>query len=260
MGKSTIDLNEYNHIPTVKYRERVAIFCDKFRKLLPNFEDFCATIILNSGQRVWMANHPLDAIEYVNQGLDRGDTRLFKKLYNGKTYHLFYQNEDIDYIDNLIKLFAEERKTFRCYGIHRVCFDCTLVITLGTNEEIDDLEKFYHDTINLFEKMTCEFFDEMIDAFITEMPPLNNTRFATEKNFREFVIKNREVFKPINLTNRDKEILYLSSLGKTAEEIALITDLTFETVSTYRKRVIKKLNAKNLIHAVNLAKLQGDIS
>lgn len=49
------------------------------------------------------------------------------------------------------------------------------------------------------------------------------------------------------------EVLYWAAFGKTAGETAIILSLSENTVLSYRKEAIKKLNASNITNAVWLA-------
>ena len=54
----------------------------------------------------------------------------------------------------------------------------------------------------------------------------------------------------IYLTEREKEVLLWSALGKTSADTAEILQISRETVETYIKSSIEKLGATNRTHAV----------
>lgn len=56
------------------------------------------------------------------------------------------------------------------------------------------------------------------------------------------------------LSNREIEVLYLLSKGRRSNEIAAILNLNERTISTYKTRVLVKLNVTNLIDLINKAK------
>lgn len=62
---------------------------------------------------------------------------------------------------------------------------------------------------------------------------------------------------PLALTRGELNVLYWSAMGKTAKEVACIINLSPETVSSYRKRCLRELNASNIIQAVFLAQIYG---
>ena len=55
------------------------------------------------------------------------------------------------------------------------------------------------------------------------------------------------------LTSREFEVLYLLSSGHSTPEIAKELFLSPETVKTYRKNLITKLDAKNVANLIRLA-------
>ena len=59
------------------------------------------------------------------------------------------------------------------------------------------------------------------------------------------------------LTNREQEILRLAAEGKTAKEIAKQLFLSSGTVRNYLSEITQKLEAKNKIEAISIAKEKG---
>ncbi|MBP1838222.1 response regulator [Formosa algae] len=57
------------------------------------------------------------------------------------------------------------------------------------------------------------------------------------------------------LSTREVEVLKLLSIGKKNKEIAKELDINEKTVSTYKARLMKKLQASNLVELLNQAKL-----
>jgi DNA-binding CsgD family transcriptional regulator len=55
------------------------------------------------------------------------------------------------------------------------------------------------------------------------------------------------------LSNREVEVLRLLSNGKKNSEISKILGLNEKTISTYKLRLLKKLNVSNLVDLVNKA-------
>ncbi|MDZ4823919.1 MAG: LuxR C-terminal-related transcriptional regulator [Flavobacteriales bacterium] len=58
--------------------------------------------------------------------------------------------------------------------------------------------------------------------------------------------------KPIDLTERERQILLLIRLGKKNEEIAEALDLSVNTVKTHMKSLFKKLNVRNRTEASHI--------
>mgnify|MGYP001253425383 CR=1 FL=1 len=96
--------------------------------------------------------------------------------------------------------------------------------------------------------------------FLENLPTLKNTRFATDERYREVIIKNRNDPPKEKLTTGEVDFLYWAAQGKTSEETGIILGLTKNSLDTYRKRAIAKLNAANITHAVYTASLYGLIA
>ena len=61
------------------------------------------------------------------------------------------------------------------------------------------------------------------------------------------------------LTNREKEILLLICEGFLSKEIAYKLNISLYTVNNHRKNILSKLNADNIIEAINIARSWGII-
>jgi DNA-binding NarL/FixJ family response regulator len=62
------------------------------------------------------------------------------------------------------------------------------------------------------------------------------------------------------LSPREKEIMHLMAEGMTAEQIANQLSVSVETVRTHVRNVIRKLQARNRVHAIALALERGEIA
>lgn len=60
-----------------------------------------------------------------------------------------------------------------------------------------------------------------------------------------------------NLTDREKQILQMISIGKLSKEIGALLEISIHTVNTHRQRILEKLQVDNSIEAVNIAKRNG---
>ncbi|MFI5172697.1 MAG: response regulator transcription factor, partial [Chitinophagales bacterium] len=67
----------------------------------------------------------------------------------------------------------------------------------------------------------------------------------------EFNTLNAELTRPIAFSDRETQILYLIAQGKTTREIADDLFLSANTVETHRKRMIKRVRAKNIFGVFN---------
>ena len=55
------------------------------------------------------------------------------------------------------------------------------------------------------------------------------------------------------LSEREKQVLFMSACGKTGPEIAILLNVTPNTVSTYKSRILEKLGCHTIAEAVALA-------
>lgn len=57
------------------------------------------------------------------------------------------------------------------------------------------------------------------------------------------------------LSQREKQVLFLSACGRTGPEIASSLNVTPNTVATYKRRILEKLGCRSIAEAVTLATL-----
>ncbi len=74
-----------------------------------------------------------------------------------------------------------------------------------------------------------------------------------EPSYYNVLLPNANTAAYNSLTKREKEILYLLSIGKSSFEIACQLFISKETVSTHRKNIIKKLGVKSFAELLRLA-------
>ncbi len=63
-----------------------------------------------------------------------------------------------------------------------------------------------------------------------------------------------------NLSPREREIMHLMAEGGTAQDVAAQLGVSVETVRTHVRNVIRKLQARNRVHAIAIALQRGDIT
>lgn len=81
----------------------------------------------------------------------------------------------------------------------------------------------------------------------------NHLSHGINKDSKSF--KNASFYK--KLSNREVEVLKLLSVGMRNKDIALQLNINEKTVSTYRARLMKKLNVDNLVDLVNQSKMMA---
>ena len=73
----------------------------------------------------------------------------------------------------------------------------------------------------------------------------------------ESVANLKDLPEPIELSDREIQVLCLIAEGKTLSEMADILALSTKTVSTYRARLMEKTNAVNNADLIHYAIAQG---
>ncbi len=63
-----------------------------------------------------------------------------------------------------------------------------------------------------------------------------------------------------NLSPREREIMHLMAEGGTAQDVGAQLGVSVETVRTHVRNVIRKLQARNRVHAIAIALQRGDIT
>lgn len=80
-------------------------------------------------------------------------------------------------------------------------------------------------------------------------------RISDQSVFYEYSLKNHRWKKNegVILTEREKDVLSLSAQGYSMNEIADKLFVTFDTIKFYRKRILEKLQVKNITEALSFA-------
>ena len=63
-----------------------------------------------------------------------------------------------------------------------------------------------------------------------------------------------------NLSPREREIMHLMAQGWTAHDVGAQAGVSVETVRTHVRNVVRKLQARNRVHAIAIALQRGDIT
>jgi DNA-binding CsgD family transcriptional regulator len=243
--------------PTFKYRHLIKKLVQPLQ-VIPNFRSISVCLLLKSGEGTWMSSAPKTSLRILAKGLHRGNLLL--------NYHFASQNRvvfpeeflEVDELQASIRSICEGDQVYNTYSFTRTCQDCSVLVAVHTSSPVASKLKFYHDTIEQLEHFTNTFLDETLPVYIKELPALAHTRFASDIAYRHRMITARTVSKKdFNLTESELEVLYWSAQGKSADEIALILSLTKNTVDTYRRRIIEKMNVSNITQAVYLASSAG---
>ncbi len=89
---------------------------------------------------------------------------------------------------------------------------------------------------------------EFLKRFLIEEPSVKQIEIA--KSFITEVIHSGKFVFDNKLTRREALCLYWAAQGKSSIETAEILHITSDTVNTHRKRILQKLNCKNISQAI----------
>ncbi len=114
--------------------------------------------------------------------------------------------------------------------------------------------------------LVMQFIQNGANGYLLKSAPLSEFYSCIEKAINGEIVFSNEVkeiiSKPDNsdfkklpsLTKREKEILTLISQGKSTKEMAENLFLSFLTVQNHRKNILNKLEVKNVVQLLNVAK------
>ena len=74
------------------------------------------------------------------------------------------------------------------------------------------------------------------------------------------LLSERATAKVPQLSPREREIMHLMAEGGTAQDVGAQLGVSVETVRTHVRNVIRKLQARNRVHAIAIALQRGDIT
>lgn len=222
-----------------------------------NFFGVC--IQLNNQKRYWATTHPELMREYCHKGYDRVDTMLdpswlrienvFKYSEHGRDK---LQQEAIDY--------RKKHGINLQFGLVRHCEECHVLIICGTGHPGNPDVLINDATLTQVEKAAMIFINERMDKIVTELSVFKKSLFVKDEIYRNRVLANRSEAKLLKLFPSEVEVLYWAARGKTAEETSVLLDLSVNTMYSYRKAAIQKLQCSNITHAVYKAHILGLIS
>lgn len=158
------DKIKYNHIPSVKYIDRIMPFADEIKKN-PNVDSCTVAILTNSSESIWLSCIPAMSIKHFIFGNYRAHI-LFntKKIKNNVL--IFAKNlEAKDNLEKKIKKLHEKYNLHQVYYISRKCSDCTVVATCNATKSINDPISFHKNTIDGVESWIIDFLDHTIDIY-----------------------------------------------------------------------------------------------
>ncbi len=150
--------------------------------------------------------------------------------------------------------------------------DFSLIISdINLNDRIDGIDfvkKYIKDSIPVI-FLTAYSDEETLNrighskayAFITKpfkkAELIMNVNLAIANFRKNIILPNVEIDTNVNLSKREMEILKLVIKSKTSDEIADLLSISPQTVSTHRKNILRKTNAKSNLELFSLAAKKG---
>jgi len=95
--------------------------------------------------------------------------------------------------------------------------------------------------------------EELINVIDTVMSGKTSYRSVPLQNFQLPASYNDEITKMFKLTKREIELIHLLKAGLSTKEIAQNLFLSFFTIETHRKNIIRKLQVKNVAELIAFA-------
>lgn len=247
---------------SVKHRHRIKQLIAPLHQL-PDFAGFAIGLVLRSGKSVCIDSVPAISMHTTVRGIVRS-TKLLDYDFI-KTSRVFYPESFINAnsTQQRIEKISLNRNVHRVYCYSRYCGDCSLIATYRIRHTPTNRQAIYKKTIATVNTATLSLVNAFLPEIIGELPELAQTRFAQDKDFRQRAIQDGVQPRDCNhieLTNSEVAALYWSAQGKTAAEIASILGLSKNTVDTYRRNILDKMQVSNITEAVYVAITTGLIT
>jgi DNA-binding CsgD family transcriptional regulator len=256
MVKLYFNPDDYNFIPTIFNREKIAIVSkDLYQQC--GFDRF-AILIKYNNHNYWLSNNYQElTIPYHVFKLQQLDVSLIGNQFSNQTYY-FPDLEIHDPLYQMYKLILNDIFNLHLiYTLNRSCAECNIFLFAINTTPIGSADKMkltYRQSYHAFESFIINLLDEMILSFTIANPSIKNSRLFYDSDFRKRLIKNQFNEVLVEVTPQEIACLHWSSFGKTAIEIGLILNISPYTVRQHLKSAIKKLNSANITQAVYKAK------
>jgi DNA-binding NarL/FixJ family response regulator len=99
-----------------------------------------------------------------------------------------------------------------------------------------------------------------IDELLSAVERVAEGGTYVDPRLDRFLLSERATSRLPNLSPREREIMHLMAEGGTAQDVSDQLGVSVETVRTHVRNVIRKLQARNRVHAIAMALQRGDIT
>lgn len=241
-------------ILSLKHRQEIEIFCHALPKI--GLDYMVMYIVFNDGSRFVLSNifHMLEA--YYAEELYKDDYCFRLETITGIDHFLCDKTVSVSL---KFKQMLEERfGLHRAYYMVRECPECTFIFGAIKKQGFNHCDVIYQDTLPDFEDFCVNFTHQFIELIIEYNSRYAGSFILTNQAYRKAVIKGG-YSKDEELSEREKECLFLFSQGKSTKEIAKILALSHHTVETYSKNIKEKMHCTTMIEAAMEGMLRGVI-
>ena len=245
--------------PSFIHRHKIKALVKPLQDKFKNFGCITITVLLKSGKFAYLSSSPKINFQHNYTGWERADSLLSYAFIKDKRT-IFPEDLENDPIQSHIEKNYAKAGLHRGYIISKYCQDCCVLISYNTKEK-ENSQELYKRTAYDINEFSIAFINEMLPSFLKELPELKSTRFGLEKEFRNNALTaNLNPTIKTQLNETEQSILYWSAQGKSAEETSIILGLKNNTINSYRKKILSKMNTTSITQAVYIASSQNLIA
>lgn len=245
-------MKELPFIVSLAYKDELGVAAQQLNHI--GINHFSIYLLFKNGETLVLTDRHELAIPYYTEKIYVADKNLKPSTHISTDVHIRGNSDLLTSIED----YLGEKFNFNwCYYLVRQCVDCTVILGAGKEEKLSDYKDFYEKTYKIFEDFMVDFFNKHLTLFKTHSHGYQGASFLKDESYRRKTIKNCLDRDERSLSKNELACLYWSALGKSAEEISIITGLKKLTVEFYRKQSIKKLHCSNITHAVYEATIRG---
>lgn len=244
---TNIDFSLYEHIDTVKHREKIKRLFQEYSLLeKTGISNFCICICFRDNRKYYLSNMPDWAIQWHKAGGSRSDEVFVLELMKNKNYFI-PREHDYDMVqDSLVCREENEYGYFDTYSLIRRHNDCTFILLALHDQRMTDMEKIYADTCCEFENFCVYFIKNMMSEIMQSNREYRVLQVLHDDNLLERVIKDGTIKKIEHLTERERECIKLLKINYSPKMIARAMDISEKTVRNYIDAIKVKLGCVSI--------------
>ncbi len=132
----------------------------------------------------------------------------------------------------------------------------TIVIGLTENDDVNTINKILSSGVWAYitKKSTKEDYDNLFKRIMLSHNYVTSSTTVVKESKIKYDIKPKPAVSLLpNITNREKQVLSLSSEGNTDKQIAQLLNLSPRTIDSHKQNIMKKLGVRKSIEMVSIA-------